>query len=57
MIKEFSGQTTPRGGGGGGGTARYRFIGYGVQALSLGLNIKIREQLLDREEFGKFSLV
>ena len=25
--------------------------------LSLGLDIKIREQLLDRKEFGKFSSV
>ena len=42
VIKEFSGQPNPGGGGG---------------QLSLGLDIKIREQLLDREEFGKFSLV
>ena len=28
-----------------------------LKQLSLGLGIEIREQLLDREEFGKFSLV
>ena len=42
VIKEFSGQPTPGGGG---------------DKLSLGLGIEIREKFLDREEFGKFSLV
>ena len=34
-----------------------RFIGMVFKQLSLGMDIEIREQLLDREVFGKFSLV
>ena len=34
-----------------------RFIGMVFKQLSLGMDIEIREQLLDREGFGKFSLV
>ena len=33
------------------------FIGMVFKQLSLGMDIEIREQLLDREVFGKFSLV
>ena len=56
---------TPAGrGGGGGGCSTARWDIYNVplyrpvfKELSLGLDIEIREQLLDSEEFGKFSLV
>ena len=60
VIKKLSGQANPPEGGGG-GTARWdiyvplhRPV---FKELSLGLDIEIREQLLDSEEFGKFSLV
>ena len=50
----------PRGGGGAGvlpdGICNVP-QGMVFKQLSLGLDIKIREQLLDRKEFGKFSSV
>ena len=63
VIKELSGQPNPAGWGEGGvgyyqmGYIMCRFIGMVFKQLSLGMDIEIREQLLDREGFGKFSLV
>ena len=51
-------------GRGGGSTARWDIYNVPLYrpvfkelSLGLGLDIEIREQLLDSEEFGKFSLV
>ena len=67
VIKKLSGKPIPPpGGGGGGGCSTARWDIYNVPlyrpvfkelSLGLGLDIEIREQLLDSEEFGKFSLV
>ena len=64
------GNLYPRRAGGGGGwgwgcsTARWDIYNVPLYrpvfkelSLGLGLDIEIREQLLDSEEFGKFSLV
>ena len=66
VIKKLSGQPIPPPGGGEGGCSTARWDIYNVPlyrpvfkelSLGLGLDIEIREQLLDSEEFGKFSLV
>ena len=66
VIKKLSGQPIPPPGGGGGRCSTARWDIYNVPlyrpvfkelSLGLALDIEIREQLLDSEEFGKFSLV
>ena len=63
VIKKLSEQPIPPPGGGC-STARWDIYNVPLYrpvfkelSLGLGLDIEIREQLLDSEEFGKFSLV